>query len=352
MEVLLTGATGFVGSALLGKLLAAGHNLTIVCRSKDKVLQLPVMQQPDNDPAENSFVHRVQIIEADLTHLEQDQREEIFQGLKQCDVVIHLAGLAHSKADKEAYWQLNYQVSKNLIHLSKRAGIERFIYISSVKAAIQHNSTPYSDSKLAAEEYLYQQTRDGQQITQGQPGMQGVSLRPCAIYGPGMKGNLAGWIHKTARNLMPGLPRTNTCINMIGVEDVCDAICLALVQEHFKQSNYIISDNVPYRINDLEKAIRRGALGKTGPVLAWPKWVFYLVARASDLLKKVLGLDTGFGKNAYNTLFVDSYVQAKAFSEETGFTPKQNFFAMLPELIASESKPKKNNRKAAAKVKA
>ncbi|TCK84885.1 NAD-dependent epimerase/dehydratase family protein [Albibacterium bauzanense] len=124
-------------------------------------------------------------------------RENLPNILPQANSIIHLAGKAHdlkNSADPQAYFDINYGLTKELFDRFLKSNINDFVYFSSVKAvadtvdgkltedAEPTPETAYGQSKLQAERYLL-----SKELPQGK---RLFILRPCMIHGPGNKGNL------------------------------------------------------------------------------------------------------------------------------------------------------------------
>lgn len=113
------------------------------------------------------------------------------------NAVVHLAGKAHDLkkvADANEYYQVNYELTKQLFDAFLESSATVFVFMSSVKAAVDevagnlteemtaNPQTHYGKSKLLAEQYIV-----SKDIPQGK---RVYILRPCMIHGPGNKGNL------------------------------------------------------------------------------------------------------------------------------------------------------------------
>ena len=127
MNILLTGATGFIGQALVLELLQQGFFLTIVLRKKS-----------------NLFADNInQIIVGDLNN-----DIDWSSILNKIDCIIHLAGKAHvidkSKASAlDEFRKINTELTLNLAKQAVAAGVERFIFLSSIGVNGNQNNQPF-----------------------------------------------------------------------------------------------------------------------------------------------------------------------------------------------------------------
>jgi nucleoside-diphosphate-sugar epimerase len=163
-RVLVTGATGFVGSHVAQTFVEAGHEVWCGLRASSDprwISDLPVERVP-----------------LDLT-----QPEDLSRAVKNVDVVVHAAGLVKARRTSD-YHLVNAEGTRKLAAAAKEAGVRRFVLISSLAArgpdntptrdGRDHPVSAYGRSKLEAEEVL--------RPFGARMGV--VALRPSGIYGP------------------------------------------------------------------------------------------------------------------------------------------------------------------------
>ncbi len=151
MNVLLTGATGFIGSHMLARLRAEGHHVCVLARDPARAAQLRGPQ--------------VEIVKGDMvadTGLER--------GAQGADAVIHLVGII-METGGATFDQVHYEGTRNLLKAARQAGIRRWVQMSALGARAGGVSG-YQTSKWKAEEEVRHS------------GLEYVILRPSIIFGP------------------------------------------------------------------------------------------------------------------------------------------------------------------------
>jgi nucleoside-diphosphate-sugar epimerase len=207
------------------------------------------------------------------------------------ETVVHLAGKAHdlkSVSKPEQYYEVNFGLTKNLYDDFLKSDAKKFIFISSVKASadqveqtLKENDTPnpqthYGKSKLMAEEYI-----------QGQPLPQGKSyyiLRPCMIHGPGNKGNLNLLYKLISKGIPYPLAAFENKRSFLSVENLCFVIRELLVRNDIPSGVYNMADDEALSTNEIIKLIamtfdRKPKLWKINPAL------IRYIAKLGDVLK-------------------------------------------------------------------
>lgn len=242
-RVLVTGATGFVGRATSDALLARGADVLGAVRAPDRAEALRDGVRP--------------VVVGDLA-----RPVEWAGALGSVDAVIHLAARVHvmrdSAADAEAaYRRLNVDATLELARAAAAAGVRRFVYVSSVKAAAERSGArplterdppapedAYGRSKLAAEQAL-----GG--VAHG-TGMEVVIVRPPLVYGPGVGGNfarLAALVRLAARVPLP--LRSANRRSLVYVGNLADALGTVAVHPGAAGGTYFVRDGDDLSTADL-----------------------------------------------------------------------------------------------------
>ena len=250
-RVLVTGASGFVGPYVVAALIRAGYRLRLAQR----------MAQPAPSGTEA-------IVTGDLM-----SPVDLRPALDGVDHVVHMAGLAHAGPglDEALYRRINTEATLELARATEAAGVQRFVYLSSIKALTDAFDGPplredmqpapgdaYGRSKLAAERGLAALDLDW------------VALRPVLIYGPGVKANMAALL-KLARLPVPlpfgGLKAPRS---LLAVENLAGAILFALTPACPARQSYALSDPDPISVSEMLAAMRAG-LGRGPGLLPVPE---------------------------------------------------------------------------------
>jgi len=217
MTTLLTGATGFIGAAVLRRLIAAGHNVRALVR-------------PNSDSRNLSGVD-CEIVTGDLAGPESLER-----AVRGCEAVFHVAADYRLWVpDREKMNRVNVQGTVDLIRAAVAGGVSRIVYTSSVATLrLRDDGSPadeesqaelsdmigaYKQSKFLAEREVTRMVAD--------TGVPVVIVKPAAPFGPGdVKPTPSGrMVVEAASGRMPAYVNTGLCV--VHVDDVAAGHLLA-----------------------------------------------------------------------------------------------------------------------------
>ncbi len=266
-RVLITGVTGFIGTSLV-HFFHGNTKVTIIGYSRDIE-----KAKAKFSTYEIEFVH----------NLAADTIDN-----KNIDCIIHLAGIAHDlsgKHNQDDYQRVNYENTKDLFVEFSNSKASMFIFLSSVKAVVDHTDivineefipnpgSDYGISKRHAEEFILNNNRKDKGI---------FILRPCMIHGPGNKGNL-NLLYKFVRAGIPyplGAFENNR--SFFSIDNFCFTI-QKIVDNKVTPGTYLLSDDDPISTNDLVRLIGRG-INKKVRIFNLPKLLVLILARIGSWL--------------------------------------------------------------------
>jgi nucleoside-diphosphate-sugar epimerase len=313
---LVTGARGFVGSALCRFLKEQGHAVRALVR------------RPGEGPWDEALV-------CDLAE------EELPGGLTDgVDGVFHLAGIAHvqdiARVEDDLYRRVNVEATAALLESASRSGVPRFVYFSSVKAVAEPGercvdeswdepaAEAYGRSKREAERRVQEAGRDG--------GMHVCNLRPALVYGPGVKGNLARMMEAASRGRCPLLPEFGNRRSMVGLQDLIHAAWMAAHHPDASGRTYIVSDGVDYSTRALFDATCRAA-GRAMPKLTVPIWGLRVGAAVGDALRWLLRRPMPLDTSVLVRIAGSACYRSDRLRNELGWEPAQRFAEVLPVML-------------------
>uniref|UniRef100_A5WBZ7 NAD-dependent epimerase/dehydratase n=1 Tax=Psychrobacter sp. (strain PRwf-1) TaxID=349106 RepID=A5WBZ7_PSYWF len=232
MNILVTGANGFIGEALVSSLLQTSYKPIACVRWSVK----PVLD------CEYRFIDKL------------DSTTDWHDALKDIDVVIHCAAKASitkQEANNPAYSlkEVNTLATLNLAQQAVEAGVKRFIFLSSIKVngeyslpnqpftpeVTQSPTDPYGLSKYEAE--------IGLQKIADNSNMDYVIVRPTLVYGNKVKGNFRSLIKWTYKGIpLPLAGIKNNLRSLVSVENLTDFIISSIDNPNAKNDVFLVSD--------------------------------------------------------------------------------------------------------------
>jgi nucleoside-diphosphate-sugar epimerase len=256
-RILVTGATGFVGQALLARLQNSGRPVRAALRTSASVCA-----------AGEKVV---------VGHIGPDTDWQ--QALQGVGCVVHLAARTHVLDDDSAdpmaaYRDINVLGSIRLAQQAVAAGVRRLIFLSSVKVNGETTGLrPFTESDVPAPLDAYGITKaeaeNALRRIGAETGMETVILRPPLVYGPGVKGNLLRLLDLVHRGVPLPLASIRNQRSLIYVDNLADAIATCIDVPAAAGSTYMVSDgedvSTPALIGKLA-----AAMGKSPRLLPCP----------------------------------------------------------------------------------
>ena len=334
MKILITGASGFIGSFIVEEALKRGFETWAAVRKSSSKEWLQD--------------ERINFIELNLSS--KEQLVEQLRG-KDFDYVVHAAGVTKC-LNKQDFMRINYEGTKNLVEalLEMKMPLKRFIFVSSLSIfgairekqpyqEINEDDTPkpnteYGRSKLAAEQYLKSL---GERLPY-------IILRPTGVYGPREKDYfIMAKSIKQHLDFAVGYKRQD--ITFVYVKDVVQAVFLALkVSEDIPPvmieaaspigRTFFLSDGEVYQSATFSNLIHE-ALGRPWWIrITAPVWVLRIVTFFGEYIGRMTGKVTALNNDKYNILKQRNWrCDIQPAIKELGYEPKYKLAQGVEETI-------------------
>lgn len=245
MKILVTGATGFVGQRLIETVLQKNWHICAAMRNNKHF----------------SFACEHYIIDDISIHTNW------LPALQNCDAVVHLAGHVHTTEsfsqimlNNDEYKRINTDATKNLAQQAAKAGVKRFLFMSSIKVNGEGNELPYTEKNCPTPEGAYAQSKWAAEQSlkeiARETNMECVILRPPLIYGPQVGANFLALMRLVETKWPLPLKNISNKRSFIFVDNVVDAIITCLKHTLAANETFLVSDDTPLSTSELMTLLR------------------------------------------------------------------------------------------------
>lgn len=291
--MLLTGATGFVGSHAVEAFVASGWTVRALVRSPHKAAVLRDLP--------------VELVSGSLE--DEASLRAAAQGV---DVVVHLAALTHARTAGE-YAAANVAGSRRLVEAARRGGARRFVYLSSLAASgpAAHGRgvtaqdaprplTEYGRSKLAGERVVMEASGDREAGR-----LEVVVLRAPAVYGP-RDTDLYHFFRLAQRGVIPVPTGADRLLQMVHVADLARALVHA-AQAEGVTGTYHIAESRCYTWQEVGRLVG-AAVGRDVKVIRVPAALIAGLAAVSESAAGVFGRSSIFNRDKARELLAPGWL--------------------------------------------
>ena len=265
--IFVTGASGFVGAALVDRL-ASEDQFRVVALLRREGVSLPARAIP--------------------VRVSNDYLNEELLSLDGVDVLVHCAARVHIMSDASIdalteYRKVNVEGTMRLAQQAASAGVKRFVFISSIKVNgegtrlgapytaddVPAPCDPYGISKMEAEQQL--------RLLAESSGMEVVIVRPVLVYGPGVKANFWAMMNWLNKGVILPLGSIRNQRSLVALDNLIDLIVTCLNHSSAANQTFLVSDGCDMSTTEL--LTRMGvALGRPARLIPVPTVLLKLVA--------------------------------------------------------------------------
>lgn len=280
-RVLITGGRGWLGHALALRLLAQRLLVRISTRQKDLALHAPW--------------ECVQTTDLDTT-------TDCFSAVQSVNTVVHCAARVHVMKDTQtdplaAFRAVNVQGTLNLARQAAAAGVQRFIFISSVKVngestlpghAFTETDIPQPQDAYALSKYEAEQ---GLRLLAADTGMTVVIIRPPLVYGPGVKANFAALMGAVQRGLPLPLGAVHNQRSLVGLDNLVDLVATCITHPQAANQTFLVSDGNDLSTTELVRGMARSTQvpARLLPVPVWALRAGGAMIGKGDAIQRLCG---------------------------------------------------------------
>lgn len=272
MKVFVTGAAGFIGSALVR-----------ACREAGMTAGGVDLRVPPGDP--------------DLVTGDTVEPAGWQHALAGADVLVHTAAVVSNAVDLDEQWRVNVLGTRRVVQAAAASGVRRVVLLSSVRAfsdtgfpdgvtedhPVRPDGNPYVDTKIASEQVVLQAHAAGE--------VEAVVIRPADVYGPGSQ----PWVVKplavmaSGQFLLPAMGRG--VFSPVHVDDLVRGLLLAVTRPEAAGQVFTLTGPRPVTTRQYFKALARAA-GRRGPLPVVPTGVAVGLAAVVDRASRAAGRRT------------------------------------------------------------
>lgn len=327
-RLLVTGASGFIGSFMVEQAIAKGYDVWAGIRSTSSRRYL-----------QDERIHFIELDYGNVDHLHDQLRcfqEEHDGGW---DYIIHCAG-ATKCPNKEVFYQVNFVGTRNLIDELMRCAMvpRQFLFLSSLGAwGPQHERMPhtpitaddepqpntaYGVSKLCVEEYL----KDAERFPW-------VVFRPTGVYGPRDKDYLL-MVQGIQQGFDFALGFKHQDITFIYVRDLVKAVFLA-IEKGVTERSYFVADGDVHTARDFSQLVKRALKKRFVIRLTAPLWLGRVACSIGSLYSRLTGKAVTLNTDKYRILSQRNWIcDTGPLAQELGFKADYNLERGVDETIA------------------
>jgi len=296
MKCLVTGAAGFIGNHMVSRLIEEGYEVRAVIHKSR-----PFKKE-----------EKAEYIKADITDI-----NSIKVAFNDVDCVVHCAAYVKDYGPKTPFYDINYQGTKNLVKLSEKNNLQRFIFLSHIRYESNSDFGLYSKTKHMAENFLLEKNKE--------ENFPVVIIRPGNVYGPGATIWVLRILDSIKTKKISLIDNGKGIFLHTYIDNLLDAIILSLKKPEAVGEDFDITDNdhsITWNkyFNDLAEIANLEPVNRN-----MSKKTALRIGKIMVLLNKIFKIEPWVTPVSVNILTNYSNVSIQKAKDKLQYKPKINY---------------------------
>jgi len=311
-EVLVTGATGFVGNHLTRRLIDIGASVRILVRKSSNPELVSELEQVG-----------ARIYYGDVS--DQDSVNEAVEGVS---YIFHIAALfRQAKFDDSVYYDVNVEGVRHIINAAEANNVERLVHCSTIGVHSHIVNPPADETEAYRPADIYQVTKcEGEKLAKeafAAGRVKGAIIRPAMIWGEGDT-RILKLFKGVSRRKLPIIGDGKTMTHWIYVHDLVDGFILAAIREAAIGQVYIIAGEKAVPLEELVERVAECAGTKPLPVKI-PACPVQLAGSITEAICRPFGIEPPLYRRRVDFFTKDRHFDITKAKTELGFRPRNTF---------------------------
>jgi len=308
IRLLITGATGAIGPAVVREALLSGYQIRTLA----------------TDPPKESWGNEVEVVQGDIT-----DSETVSRAMRGMDMVCHMAALLHIfnpiPSMEERYFRINVHGTRNIVVAAADSGVQRIVFPSTIAVYGDSSGQILSENSTTRPDTWYAKTKlEGETIVLGARSSEGrplgVVLRLGAVYGPRIQGNYRRLLHSLAKRRFIPIGKGTNRRTLVYDRDVARAILLVLSHPGAAGNIYNVSDGAYHTLNQIIETMCR-ALARPAPKVSIPEGPVRMIVNLVERCSHSIGVPPPVTRSMVDKYTEDMAVDSSLIRSELGFMP-------------------------------
>lgn len=320
-KVLVTGATGFVGTHLTRRLLAVGADVAVLVRNTSS----------------NELLTEFESAGATICFGDVCDRQSVAAAVQGREIVFHIAALfRQAKFSDDVYYEVNVEGTRNVLDSAEEAGVSRVLHCSTVGVHSHIPKPPANEEEAYRPGDIYQVTKcEGEKLAlerfrSGR--VDGVVVRPAMIWGEGDM-RMLKLFRGVSQSKFPIIGSGKTLTHWVYVHDLVEGFLLAAISERASGQVYIFAGERPASISELVKTVAKFAGVKPLPFKV-PALPVQLLGSLMEVVCKPFGIEPPIYRRRVDFFTKDRCFDISKAKRELGYQPKQDFETEVKNILS------------------